>query len=53
VSVLVAAWRPLEAWITASEELASEALAFAHGFPPGADIDAAWREGIKAFQPRA
>jgi AcrR family transcriptional regulator len=40
---------------------ARAAWAFAHGmalleltnrFPPGADIDAAWREGIRAFQPR-
>ena len=39
---------------------ARAAWAFAHGmalleianrFPPGADIDAAWREGIRAFQP--
>jgi AcrR family transcriptional regulator len=40
---------------------ARAAWAFAHGmalleltnrFPPGADIDAAWREGIKAFRAR-
>ncbi len=40
---------------------ARAAWAFAHGmtmleldrrFPPGADIDAAWREGIDAFRPR-
>jgi AcrR family transcriptional regulator len=40
---------------------ARAAWAFAHGmtlleltnrFPPGADIEAAWREGIKAFRPR-
>jgi AcrR family transcriptional regulator len=39
---------------------ARAAWAFAHGmtlleltnrFPPGADIDAAWREGVKAFEP--
>ena len=39
---------------------ARAAWAFAHGmallelanrFPPGADIDAAWREGIRAFHP--
>jgi hypothetical protein len=27
-------------------------LEIANRFPPGADIDAAWREGIRAFQPR-
>ncbi len=41
-------------------DLARAAWAFAHGmimlelndrFPPGADLDGAWRAGLAAFQP--
>jgi AcrR family transcriptional regulator len=52
--------RPLVEAAGGDEALARAAWAFAHGmtilelngrFPPGADLDAAWREGLRALRP--
>jgi AcrR family transcriptional regulator len=55
------AGRPIVEAVGADPDRARAAWAFAHGmtvleldnrFPPDADIDAAWRQGIDAFRPR-
>ena len=52
--------RPLFEAVGGDRDLARAAWAFAHGmtnlelndrFPPGADLDAAWRRGVAAFSP--
>ena len=54
--------RPLLAAVGDDADLARAVWAFAHGmsileidgrFPPGADLDAAWRAGLKALAPAA